>query len=37
MFVERGFTLVDFVEDEAPWLPWFDEDVETLATHFALK
>jgi hypothetical protein len=37
MFVERGFILVDFVEDEAPRLLWFDEDVETLATHFALK
>src|SRR6202035_5430703 len=37
MFVECGSVLVDFVEDEAPRLLWIEEDVETLATHFALK
>jgi hypothetical protein len=37
MSVKCGSVLVDFVEDEAPWLLWIEEDVETLATRFALK
>jgi hypothetical protein len=37
MFVECGLVLVDFVEDEVLRLLWIEEDVETLATRFALK
>src|SRR5580704_8905105 len=41
MFVERGFILIDFVEDEAPRLLWIDEPkrlqpISRLSEVFAL-